>query len=266
MFLFLIRLIILLINISPSLFDEYLCPVDAYGWTLYDNKTKQIYRWIYDEKTEEFKENFSLIKIVEKYQIFCFDINQQMYQTININKNDFQIQWICDYEMNEGEIQIKSWIFNEIFSPKNIYLQIKNYYQIEIPQTKIIRISLNIIQQIFNNLSTMKNLESIFYELILDYGEKYGLITVQLRPLFEEYFYILSLDLNHNNNSYIDFNCSSMYAFHNTQFYWFNFTSLLSRFNSKLSLQYSQLISSQLSCINKNCFTRILTHFYPKYI
>jgi hypothetical protein len=47
--------------------------------------------------------------------------------------------------------------------------------------------------------------------------------------------------------------------------YWFNFTSLLSTFNSKLYLQYSQLIFSQLSCIINDCFTRIIIHIHPKY-
>jgi hypothetical protein len=212
MFLFLIKLFIIFINISPLLFNEYLCPIDAYRWSLFDNKTKQIYQWFYDKQTEEFNRDFSLIKIGEKYDVICFDIHQKMYQAININKKDFQLNWICDYDTNEGEIQIKSWIFNQRFSPKNIYLQIKNYYQIEIPQiknNKIIRIPLNIIKKILNNLSLIKNPDSIFYELVLDYGEKHGSITLQLRPIFEERLYILPLYSNHKNNSYIHIDCSS---------------------------------------------------------
>jgi hypothetical protein len=78
MFLFLIQLFIL----CPSLFNEYLCPIDAYGWTLFDNKTEQIYQWIYNKKTEEFNRDFSLIEIREKSDLICFDIHRRMYQVI----------------------------------------------------------------------------------------------------------------------------------------------------------------------------------------
>lgn len=38
---------------------------------------------------------------------------------------------------------------------------------------------------------------------------------------------------------------------------WFNFSTVLSSINSKLNLSYSQLISSELTCIISNCFTRL---------
>lgn len=38
---------------------------------------------------------------------------------------------------------------------------------------------------------------------------------------------------------------------------WFNFSTVLSTINSKLNLSYSQLISSELTCIISNCFTRL---------
>lgn len=38
---------------------------------------------------------------------------------------------------------------------------------------------------------------------------------------------------------------------------WFNFSTVLSTINSKLNLSYSQLISSELTCIIWNCFTRL---------
>jgi hypothetical protein len=109
-------------------------------------------------------------------------------------------------------MKIKSWIFNQRFSPKNIYLQINNYFQTKITQTennKIIRIAMKIIKQILDKLSLIKNRSTIFYELVLDYGQKHGSITIQLQPIFEERFYFLPLYSNHKNDSYIESDCSS---------------------------------------------------------
>ena len=46
--------------------------------------------------------------------------------------------------------------------------------------------------------------------------------------------------------------------------FWFNFSTVLSSINSKLNLSYSQFISSQLTCIISNCFTRLIIHIRTK--
>ena len=216
MFLFFIQLFLFLLNISPSLCSEYLCPIEAYSWHFYDNQSQLLYQWIYDPTTEQFNRDISRINHGEHSDVICSDIHQRMYEAILIHKKHFQLNWICHYPTNEGEIQIHSWIFNRQFSPKNIYFQISNHSRTEIIQThpnKTIRIPLTIIQHLLDNLSSRKNPGTLFYKLILAYGDKHGLLTIPLRPIFEERLYVLPLDSTHRNDSYIDIDCSSTYVF-----------------------------------------------------
>jgi hypothetical protein len=216
MFQFSTKLIILLLNISPALFNEYLCPTDAYRWIIFDNTTKQIYRWIYDKNTKQFNQDVSLInriEIGENFEVICCDIHQRMYHAIYITKKHFEINWKCDDDTNIGEIKIKSWLFSQIISPEKLYLQIGNFYRSKIIQpedNRIIRINMKIIKQILEQISFDENQTTIFYTLHLVYGQQQDSITIPIRPLFEERLYILPLYSNQKNDSYINIDCPTM--------------------------------------------------------
>ena len=205
-------LFIFLVEICPCLLIEYLCPVDAYTWYLFDNRTREIYQWIVDERSEEFNREKSLRGNENHYQLICADREQNFYRTIRIDEKEFDMNWICNYGMNEGQIEINSWIFNSRFVPNKLLFQIDKFFRMEISTNhskKLIRISRNLIEQIVQNLSTIDHSPTIFYQLILDYGDKQGSIPVQLRPIFEQRYYLVPIDVNHRTDTNVEIDCSS---------------------------------------------------------
>ena len=197
---------VFLLQISPSFFTDYLCPVEANAWYLFDNQTDQIHQWIYDQNIEEFSPENSLRGNEKDFHLICADIEQNFYRTIRIDEKQLDINWMCDYGRNEGRMEIYSWIFNSSLQPKKVFFQIENFFRMEILPNDLVRISRKLIEQI---LSTIQHSSKIFYELILNYGDEQGSIAIQLRPLIEQRYYLVPIDSHHRNDSYLDIDCSS---------------------------------------------------------
>ena len=210
------QMFVLLLTMISSVFaTDYFCPIEANGWTLVDNQTGQIYQWNWNSKTNEFNRDLPVIELSRRYHVVCLDINEKMYEAILINRKQFSLNWICDYEKNEGQMEIQSWLFDEEFSPKKIVFQIQNFYHVELfemNEKKTIRIPFGTINEIVDYVSFRKNSSAYFYELVLDYGDRSGLTTVHLRPIFEEQFYIVRLSAHHNNETFVTIQCSFMYV------------------------------------------------------